>query len=292
MKIDKSTAFPYPVLGFGDDILSDAPAFAGVPVVVKENGNFIITVDFIMDNEDIQALVSRDFADYVCEADCTGTFFRKCFVSKEKSFRIKIPVCYLKGVINFTCTIVVKRPVYNYVNSSFNDDYKGFSFNLKPGDLLAYIGSFTYDAEIQYDKLHSIGSIMQITEDKDALTSYVNLDDKKIEIVLPSELFDIYKSHMANNILYANIIHASLVFNALLYSLYNFDANRETLWARSIRYRIESEEALKDFGLVDEDSEFHIDMTRASDLAQALLGDPYKRLFSAILMIDDGSEED
>lgn len=163
---------------------------------------------------------------------------------------------------------------------------------MKPGDLLAYIGSFTYDAEIQYDKLHSIGSIMQITEDKDALTSYVNLDDKKIEIVLPSELFDIYKSHMANNILYANIIHASLVFNALLYSLYNFDANRETLWARSIRYRIESEEALKDFGLVDEDSEFHIDMTRASDLAQALLGDPYKRLFSAILMIDDGSEED
>ena len=43
---------------------------------------------------------------------------------------------------------------------------------------------------------------------------------------------------------------------------------------------------------MDEDSEFHIDMTRASDLAQALLGDPYKRLFSAILMIDDGSEED
>lgn len=291
MKIDKKAAFPYPILGFGDDILSEKPTFATVPSLSKEKDSFVIVFDIFLDNEDIESLISKDYADYVCEVDCTGTYFRRCFTSKQKSFVIRIPESDLKGVINFTCTVVVKRTVDRYVNCRFNEDYKGFSFRLTPGDLLAYIGEFSYDAEIRYDRLHSVDSIMEISEDTTSQLSSVNLSDRKIDIALPSGLFEIYKSHVANNVQYANIIHASLVFNALLYALYNFEDNRGTLWARSIKYRIENEPELKDFGAIDDDSEFHIDMSRAADLAQVLLGDPYKRLFSAILMIDNVEED-
>ena len=65
-----------------------------------------------------------------------------------------------------------------------------------------------------------------------------------------------------------------IVFNALfkILSEYNEKTHGEYLWAEAIKYRINSEKELNEFNIEDR--------SQAYELAQALLADPYKRLFN------------
>lgn len=70
------------------------------------------------------------------------------------------------------------------------------------------------------------------------------------------------------------IIHSSIVFNALCFALYNIEENSETLWARCVNTRIDTEPELSVFK--------DLDKIQVPMLAQALLGDPYKRMFETL----------
>lgn len=287
MKIN-NLSFPYPVLGIGDDI-TPSPGFAADPKVSKTAGKYNFEVSLDMQNADIYNQIKNGNASYVCEVECSRTLLRKCYFSSKPHFKIEIEKTLLAERVSFQFSVVAMKEIKGYSNSQCHEDYAGYSFDLDPGDLLAFIGQFTYDVDIKYDKLKSVGSFMQITEGKmDKMPRFL-LGGDKIDIKLPTELYNMYRESIMGNRQFSHIIHSSIVFNALVTGLLYYEPNKESLWARTLKYRIDNESALEKFK--DNKTLETQEPDEVMELAQILLMDPYKRLFETLPGLLESEEE-
>lgn len=274
---NKDVCFPYPVLGIGDDV---GPKPSITAQITEEKEFFVVKIAIKMLNEDILRLIQEQSAIFSCEIDCPATFYRRIERSYEPSFEIKICRTDVAKRVNFDCTVTVIKSIEGYSNSQFHEDYKGFSFNLEPGDLLAFVGKLHYDADIKYDKLQTAGSFMTIIPGHDEKNTVYYLNNPKIEIQLPPELYQDYKMSFNGPGKHVDIFHSSMVLNALVYALLNYDKDEhgEKLWARTLKYRIDLEPSLQKYSDVLENK----DPLKILELAQALLANPYKRLLETM----------
>lgn len=284
MKIN-NLSFPYPVLGLGDDVMPK-PSVAKVDIE-KTKRLFSLDIELDMQNKDIINLIKTGFAKYACEVECSSSLYRKCFLSSTPRFHLELSKTDLSTRVVFQCMIVAIKPIKGYSNTNAHEDYKGLYFDLEPGDLLAFIGQFHYDLDIKYDKLRSLGSFMQITEGKMEKMPKFDLGGDKINIKLPSDLYNQYKESILGNRQFSNIIHSSLVYNALVTGLLYYENNQHTLWARTLKYRIDNSPELEEFKntLNDQDPE------EVMKLAQMLLMNPYKRLFDTLTLFNINDED-
>lgn len=274
----KGISYPHPVLGIGDDIDSTCKMTSSI---VKDSQVYKITFEFELDNNDLLSLVQRGYAIFGCEINCAATFYRRFVTSTVPRIEITIPKKDVAKRIEFECTVTAVKNIVEYVNSKFNDDFKGFVFSIEPGDILAFIGDGYYDADIKYDKLRSAGSFVKIVEGEDEVNTLYKLDQDKIEICLPKDLFEDYRISFNGPGHHANIFHSSLAFNALFYALMNYkeEDHKDLLWARTLKYRLEVEESLKKYKNVLGDSSQPLEILK---MAQDLLSNPYKRMFNTM----------
>jgi hypothetical protein len=279
---NKDVSFPHPVLGIGDAV---SPMPSVVPQIREEGDDLVVTITLLMQNEDIMKLIHDEYATFACEIDCPSTFYRRILYPKETTFDVRINRKEIARRVTIECTVTALKSIKNYSNSQFHPDYTGFSFNLEPGDLLAFIGKMHYDADIKYDKLQSAGSFMTIVPGHDEKNTVYYLRSSKIEIQLPKELYEDYKVSFNGPGKHVNIFHSSIVLNALVYALLNYDDEQygNTLWARTLKYRIELEPRLRKFDDVLENK----DPIKILEFAQALLDNPYKKLLQSMHDIID-----
>ncbi len=285
---NKDVNYPHPVLGIGDAV-SPMPSIKKEPKIKQEKGIYHFHFDLEMHNEDILKLIQDEYAAFVCEVDCPSTFKRLIYKSKEPFFDIAFSKTDVAHRVNFDFTVTAIKSIKGYSNRQAHSDYQGISFDLDPGDILAFIGKSHYDADIQYDKLQSAGSFMVIDKGDDKNNTIYLLGKSKITILLPPTLFEDYRVNFNSPGKYANIFHSSLVLNALVYALMSYDEEQfgNTLWARTLKYRIELEPGLRKFS----DTLKEKDPNDILNLAQALLANPYKRLFETMHNIIDQQTE-
>lgn len=277
-------SYPYPVLGIGDDILP-RPSFKVEPITA-DSEYYYVSVKIQMENKDIGDLVANGYAEYGCEVECSRTFFMKWFGFKTTEFTIALPRHGVAEKVTFDCRVSVIKDITDYANSEAHEDYKGISFDLPAGSVLAYFGTFNYNADIQYDKLRSAGSFISIIKGNDPENTAYTLDHSKIEVKLPPVLFDEYKEkYDKRTSKWANVFHSSIAFNALVFALfsYNEDIHKDLLWAKTLKYRISLEPSLR----IYKDTMTTKTPREIMELAQALLGNPYKRLFKTIGTLDE-----
>lgn len=278
-------SLPYPVLGVNDDVfplLEDDCIQINSPI--KSAKEYTFEVRLSHHNEKIEQLVKEGYADYVCEVNCKETFLRKCIKSPNPFFKITLARRDVNGRINFNCFIAVKEEILGYTNVGFNEDYNGFTFDMSKGDLLAVFPSASYNANIKYDKLFAAGSFMQIIEASDDVDkTWFNLDEDRIYIELPHLLFEQYRK-IGNQ--FPEIIHSSLVHNALVYALSNLKSYEDSgkLWADSLMQRM-AEPELQPYSDLD-------DMFNVFKAADIILQDPYKRLLDSMEKINDNLKEE
>ncbi len=277
---NKGVCYPYPVLGVADDF-KYKPSISIKPIE-EEKEYFVIHIDVDTNNNEIKNHIDNGDAVYACEIDCPTTFYRKIIKTDIPSFDIKINRKDVAERVYFDCTVTAIKTIEEYSNSAFDDDYKGFAFNLEPGDLLAFVGKLHYDADVKYEKLRSAGSFVTIIKGHDENNTLYYLSNPKIEIQLPPALYEDYRINFNNPGNHANIFHSSLVLNALVFALLNYDDNEHSnlLWARTLKDRIELEPGLHQYSNIFESEEK--DPALALKFAQALLSNPYKRLLEAM----------
>lgn len=274
MKISNNTSFPYPVLGLRDDI---TPGLTSDPIVIDSddsdvyNYSFKVTVNF--ENVTIQSLIDQGLAEFTLEADCNKTFYNHCFRSKSKVIDVKIARRDINERVYFRTYITAIKDIPNYDNPGKHEDFEGFIFNIEPGEILAVFPTISVDTDLRSDILHIAGTYMEIRKDDNATETAYRLNDNKIGIILPTALYKVYQSKIGEQ--NVQIIHASLAFNALSYALYNLDDMRDKdyLWVRCLLARFNEEERFSPY-------REKIDKPEIPSLAQALLGNPYERLFN------------
>ena len=278
---NKDVCFPHPVLGVGDAVGTKPPVKAQIS---EEKDDFVINLSVDIHNEEILKLINDEYAAFVCEIDCPSTFYREIFYPQDSTFEIRVNRKDVAKRVNIDFTVTVTKSIKNYTNSEFHSDYQGFSFDLEPGDLLALV-KMHYDADIKYDKLQSAGSFMTIVPGHDDKNTLYYLHNSKIEIQLPQALYDDYRVSFNGPGKHATIFHSSIVLNALVYALLNYDDEEygNTLWARTLKYRIELEPRLRVYADVLENK----DPMKIMEFAQALLDNPYKKLLESMHDIID-----
>lgn len=275
MKLN-NISLPYPVLGNSDDIEPMLPEDSlSIKVDDDGKGNYVFTVNMRHENECIHNLILDGYAEYNCEVDCARAMFRRCYTSKNGKIKIVIPRTALNGRVEFNSFVSVKIP-FNYVNPNFNKDYEGFSFDMELGDILVAFPPKHYDVDIKYDQLQAAGSFMQIREGIGRDEVYTDVSGDKIEILLPTPLYVMYKDMIGRDIRFMEIFHSSIVMNALVQALYCYDEYKETTWARTIECRLKMEPALRGYNMEE------IEPDQIPALAQKLLKDPYGRMFDRL----------
>ena len=276
-------SFPYPVLGISDDVFPLLKENCIQMVPSSTSTTFYFDITLKQENADISSLINRDYAEYVCEVNCPRTYYRKCFASKSAQMHIEIPKKLLAREVSFTCLVVAKRNIWRYTNKGFYPDYQGFYFDMGIGDVLVAFGKAVYSIDINYDKLQSAGSFMYVRENvKGKENVSFNVADDKIEILLPTDLYDVYKNRFGQDAGVSEIFHSSFVLNALTYALQYIEDYPNTLWARTLKYRMNTEELLQGYDISDKNTH--------QDLAQVLLGNPYKRMFERLQKIKNSEE--
>jgi len=280
----KNVSLPYPVLGIHDDVyplLEDGCVQMDDPK--KTAIDYTFSIDLTQRNRDITNLVAMGKADYACEVTCKDTFLRRCYHSREPHFDITLDRKEVNGHIDFQCFIAANTDILSYTNRDFNEDYHGFTFDLEVGDMLAVFPLAWWNTEIKFDKLYAAGSFMQIVEAADGIDkTWFNLDDDRIMIEMPHDLFVQYQ-RIGNS--FPEVIHSSLVHNALVYALSNLGEYQDKgkLWADSLMARM-ADPQLQQYDLSD--------MTQVYRVADILLQDPYKRLLDSLEKIADSHNEE
>ena len=281
----KNVSLPYPVLGIYDDVyplLGDDCIQMSDPV--KTATEYQFGIDLKQGNKDIAQLVNEGKAEYACEVTCRVTFLRRCYKSSTPHFDITLGRTEVNGRIEFQCFIATCQPIPNYSNDDFNEDYHGFTFDLETGDMLAVFPLAWWNTNVKFDKLYAAGSFMQIVEAGDGIDKiWFNLNEDRILIELPHDLFVQYQ-RIGNS--FPEVIHSSLVHNALVYALSNLSEYQESgkLWADSLQLRLAELHVLT--------SELKNDMSLVYKAADMLLQDPYKRMLDSLEKIANAQNEE
>jgi len=285
-----SASFPHPILSFYNDDVNSKVALNPLPVITSNIDDYSIIVNCDHDNAELEAFVNSGQAEYFCEATCSNTLYREIVTGLTNELEFKIPKKKVKGKVSFTCALVAKSPIKNYKNTKSHSDYNGYSFEIEKGDVLALFGEFTFNADINYQKLRAVSSFMEVVENKDEKAVYTNVDlnKSKIEVQLPTEDYKLFANDcISKEPKFAPIFHSSIVLNALLVALYNLDSYKETLWAKVIDYRLNHENQFENISIEEKEN--------IPEIAQRLLGNPFRRLISELQVIVESpnqNEED
>ncbi len=273
-------SLPYPVLSENDDIrpsltddsISITPSF--------DNDTYTFVISLKLENPDILSLIKDEKAEYICEVKCPRTYLRFCVKSPSPQFPITIGRRDVFARIEFSCYVVAREKIEGYHNSGFHEDYGEASFNLEAGDYLVEYPKASYNANLKYDKIYSAGSFMVVLDGDDKNYTWFDANDDNIKVYLPHPMFEQFRA-LCKNRNFNELFHASIVFNALFKVLSEYTEKKygDYQWAEAIKYRIDTEKDLQLFDIND--------TSKAYELAQALLKDPYRRLFNHLAIKND-----
>lgn len=289
MRID-NVSFPYPVLGISDDIkptLEDTNCESPVINVYKEGNSIVISIQISLQNEDILNYIEKDDAEFSLEVSCPATLYRYCENFKMLQHTFSIPQTKLNVELNFETYVIAKRNIQNYTNRGLNPDYNGHVINLNRGDLLVAFRPSRKSLDTDLRNIRNPKSFISVEKNTDSQTKHVfyNLEDQKIQILLPESLFMKYQRIKDEKVLFK----ASLYFDAVVYALNRFAKykSKNYLWVRVLKNRMQEEAVLNAF---DDDlddlfeGEVKEDITdEIYKLAQIMMEFPYNGLMDKII---------
>lgn len=273
-------AYPHPVVGNGDDVLDAA---FQAPISVTHDGvNYYLNVEIQCSSDTIRELVEKGDANYVLHIECSNTLYRQVFEFTETSKEFLVSGENLNATVEVNAFVRARRDIAHYTVENSHPDYSDAFFAISAGEVLAVAEGITFDADIDFDALRLVSSIMQIRQHpgETDLPMGLDFDDEKITIFLSARDFENYKILKVNQPLGATVV-AVLVLPALMEAIRMLQENAsdyENLrWCRCLNRRIE-----------------HLRLSSGMEpiaLAQKLLENPIKRaLMSARKLLDEGNE--
>lgn len=210
--------YTYPVLSEERDDYVDSIFDAEVQYKMNGVNNLQFDFDIEMNNKDLQSMILAGDAEYVIHIECANTSFRTAIHDILNHISKEIPVERINGRIEIIVLIVTKKDVSHFVNSNWDDDYRGLSFELSKGSILAYKNIPTIDIVKNYEEFNSASSIFKVYK---RLTSEpkpmeIDLTTAQIGIGVGLQEYEIY-SRFCDKEELQPILNSMMIFPALVY---------------------------------------------------------------------------
>lgn len=209
--------YPYPVVSEDNNAYIDTKFSSDV---ITEHEGYYVKFKFSshINNTEINELIKNNKAAFVHHFECAQTCFRTVVSTDDEKKEILIHQKDLSGIVQVCSIIVASEDINNYKNDNFSSDYKGISFNIKKGCVLAIGPQFNFDIKKEKDELESAESIFIIVPIKDANVKEIEIDttnSKKLTIRMPQLSYNRYK-RMSINLALQPLMHSILIIPALV----------------------------------------------------------------------------
>lgn len=215
----RNKLYPYPVLSMDSDDYTGSE-FSCRADIKKEGYNLKFTFDTILQNAELEDLIASKKAEFVYHLECAQTGFRTVVrtdcVHKEAAFS-EDRIC---GRLNICPFIVACEEIPDYINSCFNEDYKGFRFQIEAGCVMAVGRQISCDIDKDRNDLVNTKSIFVITKNANpaATEMEIDIDQRKITIKLPEKDHANYKN-MSKVPEIQQTLNALIIIPALIFTL-------------------------------------------------------------------------
>lgn len=270
-----NVSFPHPVLGLNDDFVGEN--YLAEIEIAPTKSVMKFKIHHKVDDKTIVNLISDKKISYCVEINCPSTFYRESFLSDSSLQEFEISQELLRGKFYITFYISSNLDYLEYNNEKFNPEYKGERFEIYKGDVIAYGGNTTFTAIKDWNALKSLKTYMTIQGGSETDYMEVILGPEKITIQITDAEFDKYKN-IINYEDIPTIIHSSIVYPALLYTLHQISSNQEREegkeWYEFLKFKRDNDERLKKF---EWPPQVEDEMIR---FAQELIGLPVKRMIN------------
>lgn len=183
--------YPYPIIReYIDDYKSTD--FLGELKVLLEPDGYAVHPAFDIENEGIRSLLKEGVLTYALEVQCVSTWFRKLYIIENNKVIRLDPQMIHERVELIPCVIVAK-PVANFTNEDFAEEYQGMKFELNVGDVIGIGQKRTFDALYQNDIIKNGSSIINISRSNFLKEIRCDFSGSIIEITLPADQYDNYR---------------------------------------------------------------------------------------------------
>lgn len=276
--------YPYPVLAYFLDDYKDKHAFDVKITQVKDGFNTKLVFEATLTNKELLGLVRSRKALFVCHLECSQTGFRKVTRTDRFSLSYVLSNREVKNIVQICPFIVATEDITSYSSTDFDDDYKGMTFDIEEGCVLAVGQQVDADVSDSIDDLANTPSIFSIVQNTDEAIQEMKVDGNgdKIVIQLPFNDYYSYKS-LSQNPKFEPVLNALTIVPALVFVIEEMKQwNREEMnsreincgWFRSIKHVLSKEfNCDVESGLSDMDS---------MELAQKLIGSPLPSAFAEL----------
>ena len=286
MKI-RNKYYPYPVLTQDDSGYIDSSfvtrleqSMDGYDIKLKFNAELV--------NIELEDMLKDGDISIVYHIECPQTCYRNIINTSSFEEEIILSSGDINGVIEVCSFLVAQKDIYKYSNQKFNQDYRGFKFNIYKGCIIAVGNQFKIRINKIKDDLKNATSIFSVIPNMDDKENkmFVSLNTNKIVISLPEKNYQQYYNSQGNMEIQP-VMHSMIILPALIYTLselrlagdqvYEYEVYR---WFRSLK------KACDKLGLsLDSNSLNNMDTLK---VAQQLLDGPISK---AIEYCSVGGEE-
>lgn len=284
--------YTYPVLSEEKDDYNSSVYDVDFQYRMNGVNNLLLEFNITLDNEELQKLILDGKAEYVIHIECANTAFRTTLHSITEQSNIDIPVGRIFGKLEVIALIVLKDNINHFVNSDWNEDYNGISFNLAKGSILGYKNLPALDIVKNYEELTSASSIFTVykrltTEEK---PMDINIDSSLIKIGLGTQEYETY-SRFCKKAQFQPILNSMLVLPALVYVFEELkqetgiESNQGKAWYISLDNAYEK----RGVNFIDEIKD---DTKTSVQLAQEAMEMPLSKALSMFTELFDNMEEE
>ena len=276
--------YPYPVLAYFLDDYKDKHAFDVKITQVKDGFNTKLVFEATLTNKELLGLVRSGKASFVYHLECSQTGFRKVIRTDRFSLSYVLSNREVKNIVQICPFIVATEDITSYSSTDFDDDYKGMTFDIEEGCVLAVGQQVDADVSDSIDDLANTPSIFSIVQNTDEAIKEMKVDGNgdKIVIQLPFNDYYSYKS-LSQNPKFEPVLNALTIVPALVFVIDEMkrwdseEMNRREIdcgWVRSIKHVLS-----KEFNC---DVESGLSGMDSMELAQKLIGSPLPSAFAEL----------
>lgn len=276
--------YPYPVLAYFLDDYKDKHAFDVKITQVKDGFDTKLVFEATLTNKELLGLVRSRKASFVYHLECSQTGFRKVIRTDKFSLPYVLSNHEVKNIVQICPFIVATKDITSYSSTDFDDDYKGMTFDIEEGCILAVGQQVDADVSDSIDDLANTPSIFSIVQNTDETIKEMKVDGNgdKIVIQLPFNDYYSYKS-LSQNPKFEPLLNALTIVPALVFAIEEMkrwdseEMNRREIdcgWFRSIKHVLS-----KEFNC---DVESGLSGMDSMELAQKLIGSPLPSAFAEL----------
>lgn len=182
--------YPYPVIRtYTEDYRTTV--FNGELTVNLQPDCYLVRPAFKINNNGIEDMIKNGELTYAVEIQSPATWFRKLFPVKDNK-PIRLDPSFLHERVELIPCIVATAEIAGFANDDFEEEYKGITFNVNAGDVIAIGETRSFDALYKNDVIKNGTSPVTITKSDTATEISCDFSGSLIEITLPSEPHEKY----------------------------------------------------------------------------------------------------